>query len=380
MAPPPSSYHMTERFIPVADLRYLQSVPHIPQPLTPATGLLSDRLARPLRDLRISVTDRCNFRCVYCMPKEVFDKDYPYLPHASLLSFEEITRIAKIFIAHGVEKLRLTGGEPLLRKNIEKLIEMLASLTTLDGKPLDLTMTTNASLLAQKAQSLKDAGLKRVTVSLDSLDDATFKQMNDVDFPVADVLHGIEVAHKVGLGPVKVNMVVKGGMNDQEIVPMARHFKGSPAILRFIEYMDVGASNGWKMDEVIPSAEVVRRISEQMPLEEVEPNYTGETAERWRYKDGSGEIGVISSVTQAFCSDCNRARLSTEGKLFTCLFATGGHDLRALMRSGHSDEEITAAIAHLWALREDRYSELRTINTDGLARPVRKVEMSYIGG
>ncbi len=371
---------MTERIIPVADLRYLQAVPHIPQPLIPATGLLSDRLGRPLRDLRISVTDRCNFRCVYCMPKEIFDKDYQFLPHGLLLSFEEITRIAKIFIAHGVEKIRLTGGEPLLRKNIEKLIEMLAELTTLDGKPLDLTMTTNGSLLAKKAQSLKDAGLKRVTVSLDSLDDATFKKMNDVDFPVSDVLHGIEVAHEVGLGPIKVNMVVKGGLNDQEIVPMARHFKGSPAILRFIEYMDVGASNGWKMDEVVPSAEVVRRISEQMPLEEIEPNYTGETAERWRYVDGSGEIGVISSVTQAFCRDCNRARLSTEGKLFTCLFATGGHDLRSLMRGGHSDDEIIAAIAHLWAQREDRYSELRTINTEGLARPVRKVEMSYIGG
>jgi GTP 3',8-cyclase len=380
MATPPSPQQMTERFIPVADLRYLQAVPHIPQTLTPATGLLSDQLARPLRDLRISVTDRCNFRCVYCMPKEVFDKDYQFLPQSSLLSFEEITRVAKIFVAHGVEKIRLTGGEPLLRKHIEKLIEMLAGLTTHNGKPLDLTMTTNGSLLTKKAQSLKDAGLQRVTVSLDSLDDATFKRMNDVDFPVSDVLDGIEAAHRVGLGSVKVNMVVKRGVNDQEIVPMARYFKGSPAILRFIEYMDVGASNGWKMDEVVPSAEVVRRISEQTPLEEVEPNYTGETAERWRYVDGSGEIGVISSVTQAFCSDCNRARLSTEGKLFTCLFATGGHDLRALLRAGHSDDEVTAAVAHLWSQREDRYSELRTINTEGLARPVRKVEMSYIGG
>jgi cyclic pyranopterin phosphate synthase len=380
MATPPSPQQMTERFIPVADLRYLQAVPHIPQTLTPATGLLSDQLARPLRDLRISVTDRCNFRCVYCMPKEVFDKDYQFLPQSSLLSFEEITRVAKIFVAHGVEKIRLTGGEPLLRKHIEKLIEMLAGLTTHNGKPLDLTMTTNGSLLTKKAQSLKDAGLQRVTVSLDSLDDATFKRMNDVDFPVSDVLDGIEAAHRVGLGSVKVNMVVKRGVNDQEIVPMARYFKGSPAILRFIEYMDVGASNGWKMDEVVPSAEVVRRISEQTPLEEVEPNYTGETAERWRYVDGTGEIGVISSVTQAFCSDCNRARLSTEGKLFTCLFATGGHDLRALLRAGHSDDEMIAAVAHLWSQREDRYSELRTINTEGLARPVRKVEMSYIGG
>ncbi len=371
---------MTERIIPVADLRYLHAVPHIPETLTPATGLLSDTLGRPLRDLRISVTDRCNFRCVYCMPKSVFDKEYQFLPHELLLSFEEITRAAKIFIAHGVEKIRLTGGEPLLRKNIEKLIEMLAVLKTVDGKPLDLTMTTNASLLAKKAQSLQDAGLQRVTVSLDSLDDATFKRMNDVDFPVSDVLEGIEVAAKVGLGPIKVNMVVKGGMNDQEIVPMARYFKGTGVILRFIEYMDVGASNGWRMDEVIPSAEVVRRISEAMPLEEIEPNYTGETAERWRYVDGSGEIGVISSVTQAFCRDCNRARLSTEGKLFTCLFATGGHDVRALLRNGHSDEEIIAAIAHLWANRDDRYSELRTINTDGLSVRDRKVEMSYIGG
>ncbi len=371
---------MTERIIPVTDLRKQLVLPTIPSPLIPATGLLADKLARPLRDLRISVTDRCNFRCVYCMPKEVFDKDYQYLPHNSLLSFEEITRITKIFIAHGVEKIRLTGGEPLLRKNIEKLIEMLASLTTLDGKPLDLTMTTNASLLAKKAQSLKDAGLKRVTVSLDSLDEATFQRMNDVDFPVSDVLNGIDVAHRVGLQSIKVNMVVKGGMNDQEIVPMARHFKGSPAILRFIEYMDVGASNGWKMDEVVPSAEVVRRISAVMPLVEVEPNYTGETAARWRYVDGGGEIGVISSVTQAFCGDCNRARLSTEGKLFTCLFATSGHDLRALMRGDYSDAQITAAIAHLWSKREDRYSELRTINTDGLSQAVRKVEMSYIGG
>jgi cyclic pyranopterin phosphate synthase len=358
----------------------LHAVPHIPEQLTPATGLLSDTLGRPLRDLRISVTDRCNFRCVYCMPKSVFDKEYQFLPHELLLSFEEITRVVKIFIAHGVEKIRLTGGEPLLRKNIEKLIEMLAVLNTANGKPLDLTMTTNASLLAKKAQSLKDAGLQRVTVSLDSLDDTTFKRMNDVDFPVSDVLEGIEVASQVGLGPIKVNMVVKGGVNDQEIVPMARHFKGSGVILRFIEYMDVGASNGWKMDEVIPSAEVVRRISETMPLEEIEPNYTGETAERWRYVDGSGEIGVISSVTQAFCRDCNRARLSTEGKLFTCLFATGGHDLRALLRNKHTDEEIIAAIAHLWAKRDDRYSELRTINTEGLSVRDRKVEMSYIGG
>lgn len=371
---------MTDRFIPVADHRFTQSMPSIPATLEAPTGLLSDTLARPLQDLRISVTDRCNFRCVYCMPKEVFDKDYQFLPHSSLLTFEEITRLAKIFVAHGVRKLRLTGGEPLLRKNVERLIEMLSAITTPDGHPLDLTLTTNASLLARKAQALKDAGLQRVTVSLDALDDATFHRMNDVDFPVSDVLQGIDAAHKVGLGPIKINMVVKGGMNDDQIVPMARYFKGSPFILRFIEYMDVGASNGWKMDEVIPSAEVIRRIHAEMPVEEIEPNYTGETAERWRYQDGSGEIGVISSVTRAFCHECTRARLSTEGKIYTCLFATSGHDLRALLRAGKSDEEISTIVAHLWRARGDRYSELRTANTAGIDRAARKVEMSYIGG
>ncbi|MDB5763501.1 MAG: moaA [Herminiimonas sp.] len=371
---------MAEKVIPVADHRYLNAVPSIPPKLESATGFVADTLARPLQDLRISVTDRCNFRCVYCMPSEVFDKNYAFLPQTSLLSFEEITRIAGIFVAHGVGKIRLTGGEPLLRKHIEKLIEMLSSLKTPDGREPDLTLTTNGSLLARKAQALKDAGLKRVTVSLDSLDDATFKRMNDVDFPVSEVLHGIDAAHKAGLGPIKINMVVKGGMNDQEIIPMARHFKGSPFILRFIEYMDVGASNGWKMDEVVPSAEVVRRIHAVMPLQEIAANYTGETAGRWRYADGGGEIGVISSVTQAFCRDCTRARLSTEGKLYTCLFATGGHDLRALMRSGRTDEEISTVVAHLWRARGDRYSELRTANTAGLEQPLRKVEMSYIGG
>ena len=356
------------------------TTPVIPTVLETPTGLLGDALSRPLHDLRISVTDRCNFRCVYCMPKEVFDKDYAYLPHSSLLSFEEITRIASLFVAHGVEKIRLTGGEPLLRKNLERLVGMLAELRTPYGRPLDLTLTTNGSLLARKAQSLKDAGLNRVTVSLDSLDDATFKRMNDVDFAVGDVLEGLEAAHKAGLGPIKVNMVVKAGMNDQEIVPMARHFKGSPYILRFIEYMDVGASNGWNMREVVPSAEVVRRISAEMPLAPVDANYTGETAARWRYVNGGGEVGVISSVTQAFCKDCSRARLSTEGKLYTCLFATRGNDLRALLRDGRSDAEISTAIAHLWRARTDRYSETRTINTEGLVLGARKVEMSYIGG
>jgi cyclic pyranopterin phosphate synthase len=375
------SADMNYRVIPVVDHRSRNAAPTIPARLEAPNGLLSDALARPLRDLRISVTDRCNFRCVYCMPKDVFDKDYAFLPQSALLSFEELTRVARLFVAHGVEKIRLTGGEPLLRKHIERLIAMLRELKTPEGRELDLTLTTNGSLLARKAQALKDAGLNRVTVSLDSLDDAIFRRMNDVDFPVADVLRGIEAAQAVGLGPVKVNMVVKGGVNDGEILPMARHFKGTPTILRFIEYMDVGDSNGWKMDEVIPSAEVVRRISAELPLEEIEPNYSGETAERWRYRDGGGEIGVISSVTRAFCSECTRARLSTEGKLYTCLFATGGHDLRALLREGRSDEDLSNAIAGIWSARDDRYSELRAAGK-AIARQTegKKVEMSYIGG
>jgi cyclic pyranopterin phosphate synthase len=355
-------------------------LPPVPDILEAPTGRLDDALARPLHDLRISVTDRCNFRCVYCMPKEVFDKDYAYLPHSALLSFEELTRIASLFVAHGVEKIRLTGGEPLLRKNIEDLIALLRALPTPSGRPLDLTLTTNGSLLARKAQALKDAGLDRVTVSLDALDDATFRRMNDVDFSVADVLAGIDAAHRAGLGPIKVNMVVKRGMNDDQILPMARHFKGTPYILRFIEYMDVGASNGWNMDDVVPSGEVVDRIAAELPLEPLTANYSGETAARWRYLDGSGEIGLISSVTQAFCKDCSRARLSTEGKLYTCLFATRGHDLRALLRAGRSDAEISSAIAALWRVRADRYSETRTINTAGIERGAKKVEMSYIGG
>ena len=373
---------MPEKIIPLADIRYASRVPHIPAQLRPPTGLLSDTLARPLRDLRISVTDRCNFRCSYCMPSEVFNKDYAFLPQTSLLSFEEITRLARIFVAHGVEKIRLTGGEPLLRKHLEVLIEMLAKLQTPEGKPLDITLTTNASLLAKKAQSLKDAGLQRVTVSLDALDDATFRQMNDVDFPVADVLRGIEVAQKVGLAPIKINMVVKRGTNDTEILPMAQYFRNSGTVLRFIEYMDVGATNGWRMDEVLPSAQVIERIHAEFPLEVIDANYLGETAERWRYADGSGEIGVISSVTQAFCSDCNRARLSTEGKLFLCLFANQGHDLRALLRGGYADDQIAGAVGHIWQKRDDRYSELRaalppdTQIGDGNKR----VEMSYIGG
>jgi len=371
---------MGEKVIPLADHRYAAAVPQVPGRLLAPTGLLGDRLGRPLRDLRISVTDRCNFRCSYCMPKEVFDKQYSFLPHGSLLSFEEITRSARLFVEHGVRKLRLTGGEPLLRKNLEVLIAMLAQLRTPHGDPLDLTLTTNGSLLARKAQALKDAGLRRVTVSLDALDDTIFRRMNDMDFPVGEVLDGIAEAQRVGLGPIKVNMVVKRGSNEQEIQSMARHFRGSGIVLRFIEYMDVGATNGWRMDEVLPSAEVVRRIAAEFPLEPVGATAEGETAQRWRYRDGGGEIGVISSVTQAFCHDCNRARLSTEGKLFLCLFATRGHDLRALLRGGHDDAQISAAIGAIWQGRDDRYSELRSARQADAGSGQRRVEMHYIGG
>ena len=374
---------MGESTIPLIDLRHAPISPRIPEKSTPPNGLLADRLGRPLRDLRISVTDRCNFRCSYCMPKEVFDSQYKFLPQSSLLTFEEITRTARLFVAHGVRKLRLTGGEPLLRKHLEVLVGMLAELRTPDGAPLDLTLTTNASLLARKAQALKDAGLQRVTVSLDALDDAIFRRMNDVDFPVADVLAGIEAAAAAGLGPLKVNMVVKRGVNDHEIVPMARFFRenfGGTVILRFIEYMDVGSTNGWCMDHVLPSGEVRRRLAEQAPLEPVEASVDGETAERWRWADGRGEVGFISSVTQAFCRDCNRARLSTEGRLYLCLFATRGHDLRSLLRSEATDEQIAAAIGLIWGEREDRYSELRGRDEAPAGSGERRVEMHYIGG
>ncbi len=371
---------MGETIIALADLRYAAPVPQVPDRLTEPSGTLLDRRGRPLRDLRISVTDRCNFRCSYCMPKEVFDRDYRFLPHASLLSFEEITRLAAVFVAHGVTKLRLTGGEPLLRKGLDQLVGMLAGLRTAEGKPLDLTLTTNGSLLARKARQLRDAGLSRLTVSLDALDDTVFRRMNDVDFPVADVLAGIDAARNAGFGPIKVNMVVKRGTNDHEIVAMARHFRGTDVVLRFIEYMDVGATNGWCMDEVLSSASVLELLQHEWPLLPLEPSAPGETASRWRYADGAGEIGLISSVTQAFCRDCNRARLSTEGKLFTCLFATRGHDLRALLRSGRSDAEIAGALSLLWADRADRYSELRAQQGEPAAGRERRVEMHYIGG
>jgi GTP 3',8-cyclase len=329
-----------------------------------------------LHDLRISVTDKCNFRCTYCMPKDVFGPGYKFLPHDALLSFEEITRFAKIAAELGVEKLRLTGGEPTLRRNLPTLIEMLSQLRTASGKALDLTLTTNGSTLVKQARALKDAGLQRITVSLDSMDDAVFRAMNDVDFPVTDVLRGIDAALAAGLAPVKVNMVVKRGVNEHTVVQMAQHFKGTGVVVRFIEFMDVGATNGWRMDDVMPSRDVVAAIHASNPLVTIDPHYQGEVAERWRYADGTGEIGVISSVTQAFCSTCSRARLSTDGKIYTCLFANHGVDFRALLRDGSSDDAIAALLAGLWQARSDRYSEIRTADTGKL----RKVEMSYIGG
>ncbi len=388
---------MAERIIPLVDQRLKALQPTIPARAVSPTGLLGDGLGRPLRDLRISVTDRCNFRCNYCMPKEVFNADYPYLPHSALLSFEEITRLAQLFVGHGVKKLRLTGGEPLLRKNLEILVAQLAQLRTPEGTPLDLTLTTNGALLSRKAQALKDAGLNRVTVSLDGLDDAVFRRMNDVDFPVAEVLEGIDAARAVGLGVdalgrpsgIKINMVVKRTTNVDQILPMARHFRCTGMTLRFIEYMDVGSTNGWCMDEVLPSADVIRLLQTEFPMVPLEPSAPGETAQRWGYANAQGvhdpalgEVGVISSVTQAFCQDCNRARLSTEGKLYLCLFATQGYDLRELLRNGTSDADLSSAIAHIWQGRQDRYSELRgqgllDTPSDGAGR---KVEMSYIGG
>jgi GTP 3',8-cyclase len=329
-----------------------------------------DTLGRPLRDLRVSVTDRCNFRCVYCMPRDVFGPDYAFLPRRELLTFEEITRLARLFVAHGIEKIRLTGGEPLLRRDLHRLVAMLAEIPG-----LDLALTTNGSLLTRQAGPLAEAGLTRVTVSLDSLDDGIFGAMNDVAFPVARVLEGIDAAAAAGLG-VKVNAVVKRGLNDDSVVPLARFFHGTGHVLRFIEYMDVGASNGWRLDDVVPASEIVARIDAELPIEPLAPNYPGEVATRFRYRDGGGEIGVIASVTKPFCRGCSRARLSAVGELYTCLFAQQGHDLRALLRGGASDGELSERIAGLWRRRGDRYSELRTAATASR----RKVEMSYIGG
>ena len=380
---------MAERVIPLVDQRSAALRPPVPSTAqaTPATGQLHDRLSRPLRDLRISVTDRCNFRCGYCMPKEVFDKHYRYLPHGDLLSFEEITRLARLFMQHGIHKIRLTGGEPLLRKDLEVLVAQLAGLRTTEGRVPDLTLTTNGSLLARKARALKAAGLQRVTISLDSLQDEVFRRMNDVDFPVAEVLAGIEAAQAAGLAHIKVNMVVKRGTNDQEIPAMARHFRGSGITLRFIEYMDVGATNGWRMDQVVPSSEVIARLQSELPLVPLAATAQGETAKRWgwagadgRHDAALGEVGVISSVTQAFCGDCNRARLSMEGRMYLCLFATQGWDLRSLLRSDASDAQISTAIAHIWQGRGDRYSELRASLPADSGTGQRRIEMSYIGG
>ena len=373
---------MAETIIPVVPVAVAAAVPPLPEQTVAPTGRVTDLRGRPLRDLRISVTDRCNFRCGYCMPKEIFSRYHQFLPQPELLSFEEITRLARLFLAHGVTKLRLTGGEPLLRRHLESLVGMLSQLRTVDGTPPDLTLTTNGSLLPRKAQALKDAGLRRITVSLDALDDAVFRRMNDVDFPVADVLAGIDAALAAGLGPVKVNMVVQRGVNDHEIVPMARHFRaayGPRVVLRFIEFMDVGTSNGWRMDQVLPSAQVLQRLQTLGELRALDQVQAGETAERWAWADGAGEIGLISSVTRAFCSDCNRARLSTEGKLYHCLFAHGGHDLRHLVRHGASDDQIATVIGQLWQRRDDRYSELRANRSPELASMPR-VEMHYIGG
>ncbi|MEE9598751.1 MAG: GTP 3',8-cyclase MoaA [Acidiferrobacterales bacterium] len=334
---------------------------------------VTDTFGRPMHDLRVSVTDRCNFRCVYCMPKEVFGSDYQFLPHKDILTYEEIARIVRVFVSCGVKKVRLTGGEPLLRREIERLIEMLADVPGLD----DLTLTTNGSpLTKEKASGLQRAGLQRLTVSLDSLDDAVFQAMNDVSFPVARVLKAIDHAATAGLSPIKINMVVKRGLNEDSILPMVRYFRGTDHIVRFIEYMDVGASNGWKLDDVVPAAEIVEMINAEYPIEPIDSNYQGEVAQRWRYGDGGGEIGVISSVTQPFCGSCSRVRLSAEGSFYTCLFATGGHDLRGLVRGGASDEEIKGLLSTIWSRRDDRYSALRTAETVALP----KIEMSYIGG
>lgn len=334
---------------------------------------LIDKLGRPLRDLRISVTDRCNFRCTYCMPREMFGAEYAFLPHKEILTFEEITLLAKSFVSYGVQKIRLTGGEPLLRRDIDRLVSQLAQIPN-----IDLSLTTNGSLLAKRARALKDAGLQRVTVSLDALDEPTFKRMNDADYPVSRVLEGIEAADAVGLGPIKVNAVIQRGVNEHAILELAQYFRGTPHIVRFIEYMDVGSTNGWNLEQVVPSKEIIDRISAQFPLESLQPLYQGEVAQRWRYLDGQGEVGVISSVTQAFCSACSRLRLSTDGHLFTCLFAQKGHDMRPLLRVTPriSEESLRTWIENTWGARDDRYSEIRTADT---ARQ-QKIEMSYIGG
>ena len=339
-----------------------------------------DTLGRPLRDLRISVTDRCNFRCTYCMPKEVYGRDYAFLPREEILSFEEIERAARAFIGLGVHKLRLTGGEPLVKRDLPDLVAMLAALRTPDGEPLDLTLTTNGAALRALARPLRDAGLQRITVSLDSLDDAVFGAMNGIDFPVARVLDGIDAALEAGLTPLKVNMVVRRGVNEDSVVPMAGWARDLGVTLRFIEYMDVGHSNGWRLDEVVPAADLVAAIGGAWPAEPVDPAYRGEVADRWRYLDGRGEFGIISSVTVPFCRDCTRARLSADGKLYTCLFAVDGLDVRAVLRDGSSDGQLETFLADAWRARDDRYSELRTLSTRAPRPDLPKVEMFAMGG
>jgi GTP 3',8-cyclase len=338
----------------------------------PTEPLPADSVGRPLRDLRISVTDRCNFRCTYCMPKEVFGRDFHFLPSAALLTFEEIERLARIFVGHGVEKIRLTGGEPLVRRGLEQLVAKIARIEGLH----DLTMTTNGSLLAPRAKALRDAGLRRITISLDSLDENVFRAMNDVDYSVSGVLAGIDAAAAAGFESIKINCVVKRGINDRTIVDLAGRFRGTGMIVRFIEYMDVGSTNGWRLDDVVPAAEVVALLDAHFGIEPIGPNYRGEVAQRYRYRNGGGEIGMIASVTQPFCRDCTRARLSSEGLLYTCLFGTVGHDFRALLRGGKSDDDISSFLRGVWRVRGDRYSELRTADTAKLP----KVEMSHIGG
>lgn len=338
-----------------------------------------DRLGRRLHDLRISVTDRCNFRCAYCMPKSVFDRDYVFLPQSALLSFEEICRVAQLFLSLGTEKIRITGGEPLLRKDIHRLVAMLADLRTAQNTRPDLTLTTNGALLQKKAKLLRDAGLARLTVSLDAIDDAIFRKMTDVDVSVTEVLDGLEAAREAGFDDIKLNMVVQRGVNDHQILPMVDHFRGSGYILRFIEFMDVGSSNGWKLASVLPSAQVIERIAMRYSLHPLEENYPGEVARRWALDDGSLELGLIASVSEPFCRACTRARLSTDGRLFTCLFASEGWDLKTLLRSGCDNQMLAASLAALWDQRADRYSELRTDATLGLTHR-KKIEMSYIGG
>lgn len=370
---------MSEATIRLVDQRYFaRPMPAVDADGTPPARTL-DTLGRALRDVRLSVTDRCNFRCGYCMPKSVFDPQYRFLPHAALLSFEELTRLAGIFLALGTEKIRLTGGEPLLRKNLEDLVAMLAALRRPDGRPPELALTSNAALLARKARLLKTAGLDRITVSLDAIDDAIFRRMNDVDFPVEQVLEGIQAAEAAGFRSIKVNMVVQRGVNDSQILPMVEAFRHRGHVVRFIEFMDVGSSNGWKLDAVLPSAEILRRLAAEYSLHPLDAQYPGEVAERWMLDDGSLEIGLISSVSAPFCAGCTRARVSTEGRLYTCLFATEGWDLRALLRSGANDQAIASSLRRVWAERSDRYSALRSLAT-GTERAERRIEMSYIGG